>query len=563
MEINRSGSQPSGKGPAPSCANHGSREPIVPGGSTMTRFTATALSLLLGPAGTASASTEPQGMTVTRSGSQPSNKGSDQYFTGPVRVDPLFQPKAPSRVSGAYVSFEPGARSAWHTHPLGQTLIVTAGTGWVQEWNGEKQEIRPGDVVWTPPGVKHWHGATATSGMTHIAIQESLDGKNVEWREKVSDEQYGKTAAAPGPSALPSAAPRLGDVGAVSPALEGYTQQVLLGDLWKRPGLSPRDRSIVTLAALVARGQTVEMPFYFNLALDNGLRPAELSEIITHLAFYSGWANAMAAAAVAKEVFAGRTIGSDQLPPASGPRLPLDEAAEAQRAARVAEDFGQVAPGVVQYTTDLLFRDLWLRPALAPRDRSLVTVSALVATGQVAQITFHLNRAMDNGLTKTEASETLAQLAFYAGWPNVFSALPVVKSVLEKRPGAPPPANRGSIMRLELTVAGKVATAILVDSATARDFVSLMPMTLTMNDLFKREKFGHLPRALSGDGEGARTYEVGDVVYWPPGPDVAVFYRHDGQRIPAPGITVLARIDSGVEAFSAPGPLRVTIERLE
>ncbi len=319
----------------------------------------------------------------------------------------------------------------------------------------------------------------------------------------------------------------------------------------------------MTLAALVARGQTVEMPFYFNLALDNGLRPAELSEIITHLAFYSGWANAMAAVAVAKEVFAGRTIGSDQLPPASGPRLPLDEAAEAQRATRVAEEFGQVAPGVVQYTTDLLFRDLWLRPALAPRDRSLVTVSTLVATGQVAQITFHLNRAMDNGLTKTEASETLAQLAFHAGWPNVFSALPVVKSVLEKRPGAPPPANRGSIMRLKLTVAGKVATATLVDSATARDFVSLMPMTLTMNDLFKREKFGHLPRALSGDGEGARTYEVGDLVYWPPGPDVAVFYRHDGQRIPAPGITVLARIDSGVEAFSAPGPLRVTIERLE
>src|SRR5256886_11817402 len=141
----------------------------------------------------------------------------------------------------------------------------------------------------------------------------------------------------------------------------------------------------------------------------------------------------MAAAAVAKEVFAGRTIGSDQLPPASGPRLPLDEAAEAQRAARVAEDFGQVAPGVVQYTTDLLFRDLWLRPALAPRDRSLVTVSALVATGQVAQITYHLNRAMDNGLTKSEASEMLTQLLFYAGWPNVFSAIPVAKEVFEKR----------------------------------------------------------------------------------------------------------------------------------
>ena len=118
-------------------------------------------------------------------------------------------------------------------------------------------------------------------------------------------------------------------------------------------------------------------------------------------------------------------------------------------------------------------------------------------------------------------------------------------------------------MRLKLTVGGKDVTATLVDSATARDFASLLPMTLTMDDLLKREKFGHLPRALSKRGRGARTYEVGDVVYWPPGPDVAVYYRHDGQSIPAPGITVLARIDSGVEALRASGQLRMTIERLE
>ena len=499
-------------------------------------------------------------MTVTRSGSQPSTKGSEQYFTGSVRVDPLFQPKEPSSISGTYVTFEPGARSAWH--PLGQTLIVTAGTGWVQKWSGEKQEIRPGDVVWTPPGVKNWHGATATTAMTHVALQASLEGKNVEWMEKVSDEQYGKKATPSGSNAAPTA-PALGDARAVSPALEQYTEGVVLGDLWKRPGLSPRDRSIVTLAALVARGQTAGLPFYINLALDNGVKPAELSELITHLAFYSGWANALAAAAVARDVFAGRSIGPDQLPAASGARLPLDEAAETQRATRVAEDFGQTAPGVVQYTTDVLFRDLWLRPALAPRDRSLVTVSALVAGGQSAQITFHLNRAMDNGLTKAEASETLTQLAFYAGWPNVFSALPVVKSVLEKRPEPPPATGRGSSMKLKLTVGTKVVTATLVDNTTTRDLISLLPLTLTMNDLFKREKFGHLPRALAGDGEGARTYEVGQVVYWPPGPDVAVFYRHDGQTIPAPGITMLAEIDSGVEAFSASGPLRVIFERLQ
>jgi 4-carboxymuconolactone decarboxylase len=171
---------------------------------------------------------------------------------------------------------------------------------------------------------------------------------------------------------------------------------------------------------LIARNQTVEMPYHFNLALDNGVKPGELSEIITHLAFYSGQGNALSAVAVAKDVFSRRGIGSDQLPPASGELLPLDEAAEAQRAARVEQDFGQVAPGVVKYTGDVLFRDLWLRPALAPRDRSLVTVSALIALGQVEQIPYHLNRAMDNGLTKAQASEVLTHLAFYAGWPNVF-----------------------------------------------------------------------------------------------------------------------------------------------
>jgi len=137
-------------------------------------------------------SEDSQTIKITRSGSQPSQKGSAEYFTGSVRIDPLFQANAPSRTSGALVTFEPGARTAWHTHPLGQTLIVTAGTGWVQQEGGEKREIKPGDVLWIPPGVKHWHGATATNGMTHIAVQESLDGKNVEWMEKVSDEQYGR-----------------------------------------------------------------------------------------------------------------------------------------------------------------------------------------------------------------------------------------------------------------------------------------------------------------------------------------------------------------------------------
>ena len=129
-------------------------------------------------------------MDIKRSGSQPSDKGPAEYFTGTVRIDPLFQTNAPARATGASVTFEPGARTAWHTHPLGQTLIVTSGCGWVQRWGGPVEEIHPGDVVWIPPGAKHWHGATATTAMTHIAIQEALNGKPVDWMEHVSDEQY-------------------------------------------------------------------------------------------------------------------------------------------------------------------------------------------------------------------------------------------------------------------------------------------------------------------------------------------------------------------------------------
>ena len=129
-------------------------------------------------------------MEIKRNGAQPSNKGPADWFTGTVRVDPLFQAREPARTSGASVTFEPGARSAWHTHPLGQTLIVTAGCGWVQCWGGPVEEIRPGDVIWTAPGEKHWHGAKATTAMTHIAIQEALNGKVVDWMEKVGDDQY-------------------------------------------------------------------------------------------------------------------------------------------------------------------------------------------------------------------------------------------------------------------------------------------------------------------------------------------------------------------------------------
>jgi 4-carboxymuconolactone decarboxylase len=224
------------------------------------------------------------------------------------------------------------------------------------------------------------------------------------------------------------------DLAAVSPALERYRREALQANLWKRPQLSPRDRSIVTIAALIARNQTAEQAHYLGVALDNGVQPSELSEIITHLAFYAGWGSAMETVRLTRGVFEARGIASSTLPAASATLRPLDQQAEAERAALVESTVGPVAPGLVEFTRDVLFRDLWLRPALAPRDRSLVTVSALIASGQVAQVTYHLNRAMDSGLTKDEAGEVITHVAFYAGWPSAFSAVPVVKDVFDRRP---------------------------------------------------------------------------------------------------------------------------------
>ncbi|ALI10924.1 MULTISPECIES: cupin domain-containing protein [Pseudomonas] len=155
-------------------------------------FAMSMLSVTLMVSSSLHAAEEPDSaMQIVRNGEQPSVLGSSRNFVGTVRVDPLFAARPPSRVTAGAVTFQPGARSAWHTHPAGQNLIVTAGVGWIQQEGGEKIVIKPGDVIWTPPGVKHWHGATDTTGLTHLAIQEVQGGKNVEWLEPVTDEQYG------------------------------------------------------------------------------------------------------------------------------------------------------------------------------------------------------------------------------------------------------------------------------------------------------------------------------------------------------------------------------------
>ncbi|RAP42191.1 4-carboxymuconolactone decarboxylase [Rhodovulum viride] len=216
---------------------------------------------------------------------------------------------------------------------------------------------------------------------------------------------------------LISSAAAAQDVGRVSPALEAYSKNDLFGSVWTGEKPSVRDRALVTFATLMTRHET----------------PAELSETITHPAFYTGWGNATAAAEAAAPVFAARGIVPEDLPAVDPGLLPLDEEAEDARETLVRGNYGDVSMGVFDTKRDLLFRDLWLRPDLAPRDRSMVTVAALIAAGQPEQMTFHLNRATENGLTQAEAGAMLSHLAFYAGWPKVFSALPVAKAVFEIR----------------------------------------------------------------------------------------------------------------------------------
>jgi 4-carboxymuconolactone decarboxylase len=264
------------------------------------------ISLCVLPPGAQSQTAEEQEtIRITRSGAQPSQPAPADHFTGSARVDSSFQASAPARISGARVIFEPGARTAWHTHPLGQTLIVTAGTGRVQRWGDPVDEIRQGDVIWIPPGQKHWHGAAPNSSMTHIAITEEIDGKTVEWVEKVSDAQFvaplrGQPASA---GSSPRPRPSQGAIGDFAPKLAQITDDVLYGDIWERPELSKRDRSLVTVAALIAMNRPDQLRAHLRIARQNGVTQEELIETITHLAFYAGWPNAVSAIGVAKKVF--------------------------------------------------------------------------------------------------------------------------------------------------------------------------------------------------------------------------------------------------------------------
>jgi 4-carboxymuconolactone decarboxylase len=416
----------------------------------MVRFTALLTMLVLvASASTGTPSMRTQTLVITRGGSRAIEPGPEANFTGDVRVERLYDAVDPSHSSGGFVTFAPGARTAWHSHPGGQILIVTAGTGRVQLWGRPIEEIRAGDVVQIPAEAKHWHGASPHASMTHLGITEQRNGSAVQWMEKVSDEQYNGALSSPKqqpqppaqavPSEQTATSPNREQGAArpsgalqqrIAPGLATLTDDVLYGDVWTRPELSLRDRSLVTISVLIATGRTAQLTGHLGRALTNGVKPSEASAVLAHLAIYCGWPSAASALEVYEQVYSARRVDTSSLG-AMGPRLPA-VASEAERARVTGAELGTVAPKFVQLTNDVVFDDLWRRPDLSVRDRSLVTIAALAAMGDDDQLDVYLRRGIESGLTRAQIAEALTHLGFYAGWPKATKALTAVMRTLGK-----------------------------------------------------------------------------------------------------------------------------------
>ena len=378
----------------------------------------------------AAGASEAQTVVITRGGSRAATPAPAENFTGSARVEAMFEALDPSHASGGSVTFEPGSRTAWHSHPRGQILIVTAGTGRVQRWGDPIEEIRQGDVVRIPAGAKHWHGAAPQVSMTHIALTEHRDGMRVQWMEKVSDEQY-NAAPQPQPTQPQGATRPSGPLQqTLAPGLATLTDEVLFGDVWRRTELSPRDRSLVTISVLIATGKSAQLAGHLGRALDNGVQPREASGVLAHLAIYSGWPNAVSALNVYEQVYTARKVDTTTLRDA-GPRLPASASVTSRRQASN-DELAAIAPKLVQLTNDVVFDDLWRRSDLTVRDRSLVTIAALAAMGDDDQLDVYLRRAIESGLTRAQITEGFTHLGFYAGWPKATKAMTAVTRTLGK-----------------------------------------------------------------------------------------------------------------------------------
>jgi len=333
---------------------------------------------------------------ISRAGTQAAVAGPADYFTGRVRVDPLFPVTDEINASGAYVSFEPGARSAWHTQPAGQRLVVTSGVGRVQEWGKPIQEIHPGDVIVCPPGVKHWHGAAPASAMTHLAVTGSVDGKSVQWLEKVTDEQYNAQ-------------------GSVAPKAEPATPPV-------SETLSARQQAIPLMAAAMATSNMSGLNAALNQGLDAGLTVSEAKEILVQLYAYSGFPRSLNALGELMNVVDARKQRGVQDDPGREPGrvIPVgDELLAAGKAnqtriagAPVQGPLFDFVPVINQYLQAHLFGDIFERDNLDWQSRELATVAALAVTpGVESQLRSHMAASLRVGLTAAQLRQLVQLLA--------------------------------------------------------------------------------------------------------------------------------------------------------
>lgn len=350
-----------------------------------------AITLLSLSMAAANAQVDP-GLTITRHGAQPATQGPAENFTGSVRVESRFAAEPPARVGGGLVTFEPGARTAWHTHPLGQTLIVTQGIGLVQIWGQSAQEIRPGDIVVIPPGAKHWHGASASRGMAHYAIAEQLDGKTVDWLEKVTEAQYTSQKSS---ESSPRAA---------------------------ADALSARQQAIPPIAAFMSTGDMPKLNAALNQGLDAGLTVSEAKEVLVQLYAYVGFPRSLnALGELMKVVEARQQRGIKDAPGREPTRVaPTGEALLAVgKANQTRISGGQVqgpvfdfAPVINQFLQAHLFGDIFERDNLDWQSRELATVAALAATpGVEAQLLSHMRASMRVGLTGAQLRQLTQLLA--------------------------------------------------------------------------------------------------------------------------------------------------------
>ena len=350
--------------------------------------------------------------TIGRAYSQPSSKGPAEYFTGNVTVTPLFPADASASYTGHYVTFEAGARSAWHTHPTGQRLIVTAGTGRTAEWGGRVREIKAGDVVWCPPGVKHWHGASPGTAMTHIALTGVVNDKAVEWLEKVTDAQYNAEAR---PMNMTHA-------------------------------LSTKQQSIIPIAAFTATGDQERLRTALNEGLEAGLTVNEIKEILVQMYAYAGFPRSLSGIQTFMAVMDERQAkGIKDQAGRDAAALPAgtnrDEYGARVRATLAGQKevpppagYQLFAPVIDTFLKEHLFADIFARDILDHRSRELATVAALSSmTGTRSQLQFHLGAAMNVGLTEAQMRDFISVLAAKVGERESESAAEVLTIVLNSR----------------------------------------------------------------------------------------------------------------------------------